>query len=553
MRNNKINVDGLSSDDEVAAEFAKYFEGICSVKESDYVINSRNTFLNLFTKNEVFSICEPKYQVSIEVVEEVILAAKSGKAAGIDGLMAEHLKFAHPILCSSLKKLFNLLLDTGFVPDAFGLGLVFPIPKNSNASCCFLKITDFRGITISPVISKIFEHCLIKIFDSALLSSHFQFGFKKGKGCRDALFVINETIEFMTDNLSTVNICFVDLSKAFDNINHYVLFKKLLNKRVPICLIKLLVNWYTKCFCFVKWGSSISRIFLVSQGVRQGGVLSPILFSLYVDDALVRLNETDLGCNLCGLFINAIMYADDIILMSPSIKSLQNLVNLCELEFRDINLGFNVSKCASLRIGARHKVGVPGLLDLQGASIHWVAEYKYLGIVVKSGLNFKVNVHQNKVKFFRTFNALFAKLGSINNPDTLIHLVKSNCLSILLYNIEAVHLSRTNINELSYPLDRAYVKVFHVQERSSISWCQFYMNQLPVELLIDSKRFWYLLKLENTQCPLMSHVFGISSIKYIETLWKKYEIIGFSVETHKLSKAAMMKNIWKKFDTLLSA
>ena len=224
VRNNKINVDGLSSDDEVAAEFAKYFEGICSVKESDYVINSRNTFLNLFTKNEVFSICEPKYQVSIEMVEEVILAAKSGKAAGIDGLMAEHLKFAHPILCSSLKKLFNLLLDTGFVPDAFGLGLVFPIPKNSNASC-FLKITDFRGITISPVISKIFEHCLIKIFDSALLSSHFQFGFKKGKGCRDALFVINETIEFMTDNLSTVNICFVDLSKAFDNINHYVLFK----------------------------------------------------------------------------------------------------------------------------------------------------------------------------------------------------------------------------------------------------------------------------------------------------------------------------------------
>ena len=85
-------------------------------------------------------------------------------------------------------------------------------------------------------------------------------------------------------------------------------------------------------------------MFLVSQGVRQGGVLSPILFSLYVDDALVRLNETDLGCHLCGLFINAIMYADDIILMSPSIQSLQNLVNLCELEFRDMNLRFNVAK-----------------------------------------------------------------------------------------------------------------------------------------------------------------------------------------------------------------
>ena len=162
-------------------------------------------------------------------------------------------------------------------------------------------------------------------------------------------------------------------------------------------------------------------------------------------------------------------------------------------------------------------------------------------------------MHQNEVKFLSTFNAPFAKLGSLSNPDTLLHLVKSNCLSVLLYNIEAVHLSRTNINELSYPLNRAYVKVFHVQDRTSISWCQFYMNQLPVELLIDSKRLWYLLKLEKTCCPLMSHVFGISSIKYIETLLVKYEIIGSSANNRRLSKAALMKSIWNKFGTLLNA
>ena len=105
-----------------------------------------------------------------------------------------------------------------------------------------------------------------------------------------------------------------------------------------------------------------------------------------------------------------------------------------------------------------------------------------------------------------------------------------------------MHLSRTNINGLSYPLNRAYVQVFHVQDRTSISWCQFYMNQLPVELLIDSKRLWYLMKLEKTGCPLMSHVFGISSIKYIETLLVKYEIIGSSANDRRLSKAALMKS-----------
>ena len=72
---------------------------------------------------------------------------------------------------------------------------------------------------------------------------------------------------------------------------------------------------------------------------------------------------------------------------------------------------FIAAKCASLRIGARHEIGLPGLLVLHGAPMQWVAEYKYLGVVVKRGLNFKVNVHQNKVRFFSTFNALFAKLG----------------------------------------------------------------------------------------------------------------------------------------------
>ena len=81
VRNSKINVDGLSSDSEIAAEFANLFEGICSVEESDYVTNSKNTFLNLFTKNEVYSICEPQYQVSIELVEEVIIGAKFRKSS----------------------------------------------------------------------------------------------------------------------------------------------------------------------------------------------------------------------------------------------------------------------------------------------------------------------------------------------------------------------------------------------------------------------------------------------------------------------------------------
>ena len=73
--------------------------------------------------------------------------------------------------------------------------------------------------------------------------------------------------------------------------NHFVLFNRLLRKRVPICLIKILVDWYNECFRCVTWYDCISKMFHVSQGVKQGGVLSPILFSIYVDDALSKLND----------------------------------------------------------------------------------------------------------------------------------------------------------------------------------------------------------------------------------------------------------------------
>ena len=125
--------------------------------------------------------------------------------------------------------------------------------------------------------------------------------------------------------------------------------------------------------------------------------------------------------------------------------------------------------------------------------------------------------------------------------------------------MQPVHISRTNVNELSSSNQLELSFGHSIREGISCAreiiniLCLFYMNQLPLELLIDSERLCYWLKLEKTHCLLMSHVFGMSSIKYIETLWNRYAIIGFSVKNHKLSKAAIMKNIWNTFDTLLSA
>ena len=151
---------------------------------------------------------------------------------------------------------------------------------------------------------------------------------------------------------------------------------------------------------------------------------------------------------------------------------------------------------------------------------------------------------------FRDQKLQISSLGSSKNPDTILNLMRTNCLSVLLYNLEAVHLTKTNIHDLSFPMNRSYVKIFYVRDKTSISMCQFYTNQLTVEMLVDSKRLWYLMKLQNSDCSLLSHVFEISSRSYIEALMRKYEIN--SVNSRKLTKPAIMKNIWNKFYIMMN-
>ena len=133
-----------------------------------------------------------------------------------------------------------------------------PIPKDANR----VQRTDqFRGITLSPVISKVFEHCLLFIYKDHLATSDRQFGFKKHTSCAQAIFVVRQVIEHFDKNASTVNICCLDISKAFDKLNHFCLFSKLMNRKAPVEFIAVLKDWYSKSFCAVKWGNILSDSF----------------------------------------------------------------------------------------------------------------------------------------------------------------------------------------------------------------------------------------------------------------------------------------------------
>ena len=149
-----------------------------------------------------------------------------------------------------------------------------------------LTVSDFRGISISPVISKVFENCILQRYKYFFITSDNQFGFKKLSGCSYAIQTVWQSVEHFTKSGTTVNLCALDLSKAFDKVNHFGLYIKLMNRAIPIMLLKVFEYWFRIHTTCVRFGSAISSFVSLECGVRQGGVLSPHFFNIYIDDVI---------------------------------------------------------------------------------------------------------------------------------------------------------------------------------------------------------------------------------------------------------------------------
>ena len=143
----------------------------------------------------------------------------------------------------------------------------------------------------------------------------------------------------------------LDASKAFDRISHAKLFNKLVARNAPCCLIDFLIDWYSKLYSCVRWNSTLSKYFVVKLGVRQGGILSPFLFNVYVDDLLHNLESCGAGCYINGHYLGCVMYADDLLLLSASVAGLQHMLNICHTFGLNNSISFYHSKTISMKVG----------------------------------------------------------------------------------------------------------------------------------------------------------------------------------------------------------
>ena len=130
--------------------------------------------------------------------------------------------------------------------------------------------------------------------EEQLYTTDNQFGFKSKLGTDMCIFTLKTIIDFYNSKGSQVYVCFLDSSKAFDRINHWSLFKKLINRNINSFILKMLFYWYShQRFC-VRWCSSLSPFFNACNGVRQGGICSPYFFNVYMDKLSVLLNSSNI-------------------------------------------------------------------------------------------------------------------------------------------------------------------------------------------------------------------------------------------------------------------
>ena len=120
-----------------------------------------------------------------------------------------------------------------------------------------MTCNDFRGIAISPVIAKVFEHCFLSKFNSLFVTGENQFGFKKGFSCSHAIYTVREFIDHHVISGCTVNLCTIDLTKAFNKVNHDTLFIKLIIRHIPVQLLEVLENLFQCCNSCAKWNGVI--------------------------------------------------------------------------------------------------------------------------------------------------------------------------------------------------------------------------------------------------------------------------------------------------------
>ena len=299
--------------------------------------------------------------------------------------------------------------------------------------------------------------------------------------------------------------CLLDLTKAFDLVKLSKLFDKLRGKVPPVHL-RVLIYSYIEQQCNVKWGSSSSGSFSISNGVRQGAVSSPVLFSLYIDSLFGILQDSGYGCVIDQLYYGVFAYADDIVLLSPTRAGLQEMLNTCYSFFTDhgikisTNPDLTKSKSKCMFFNTQQE---PIKISLNGLDIPWVPSYKHLGHLLHDSEDWDSDLLQKRGIFIGGFHELQQELG-LQDPSVMLKLVNTYISSF--YGSPLWDLNSVKSNQLW----TAWNKMINVTFKLPFGTHRYILNELstiPHLKTMLQKRFTkFRSSLEACTKPQVKHL-----------------------------------------------
>ena len=301
-----------------------------------------------------------------------------------------------------------------------------------NKSGDLSDINNYRAIALSNSLSKVIEKLiLIDCFQSCdVYDDNHQFGFKKNNSTSLSCAVLKRVIDYYCMNGSYVFACFLDISKAFDRVNHRSLFSKLRDLKLPSNMVKLLVYWYANQSVNVRWKHIVTGEFLMKNGTRQGSVLSPYLFCVYMRCISHKLSSSGIGCHIGGISVCVLLYADDLVILASSWSAQQQLLNLCVDTVSQLDMKFNGLKSVTM-IFKPYKpsrcvsYSFPVFM-LDGCMLSMVHSCKYLGHLISSSFDDNAEIQRQMGLLYARTNILIRRFSRCSR-DVKLCLFKTYC------------------------------------------------------------------------------------------------------------------------------
>jgi len=395
--------------------------------------------------------------ITINEVKEALHGLKNGKSAGLDGIRPEMLKTLNETAVVFLTEFFNYIFSHSVYPEDWAKAIIVPIFKKGD----FDYVDNYRGVSLLSVVSKCYTAILNKRLYTWLETngkiSETQAGFRKAHSTVDHIFTLNAVVQkCLSKNGGKCYVAFVDFKKAFDSVQHEKMIEALHTARVSSKFIGALKAMYSSMFSCVRNNSELTNFFGCPVGVRQGCVLSPTLFSVFINEIAVCMETTgkhgiQLLPGLIELYI--LLFADDLALLSFSPAGLRHQLKCLEICCNKMHLIVNIDKTKVMVFRRGGFLGANEFWTFKGEALEVVNSYRYLGYTFTTMLSVNIGTRSFALKGREAAYSVLRMLRTFRdiNRKIFFKIFDSKISSILLYaselwgtsqieDIERVHL-----------------------------------------------------------------------------------------------------------------